>query len=65
MVLEKESVMSIQSAVCYLFSTELAMKGLLMNSGINVTTCNCYGHNISKLFKDLDTDIKDAINNNV
>lgn len=65
MVLEKEHNLSTQSTVCYILSTELSMKGLLMNSGINVTTCNCYGHDISKLFKDLDADIKDTIKNTV
>ena len=64
-VLDKESNMSNQSSVCYLLSTELAMKGLLMNSGINVTKCHNYGHDISKLFKDLDDDIKDNLKNTV
>ncbi len=63
-VLDKEKNMSIQASICYLLSTELAMKGLLMNSGINVTK-RYYGHNLSKLFDDLDNDIKETLKNEV
>lgn len=59
-VLDNEKNMSIQASVCYLLSIELAMKGLLMNSGINVTKKH-YGHNLSKLFNDLDADIKESL----
>lgn len=63
-ILKKEKNLCTQTCVCYIYSIEIALKGLIMNNGINITNSK-NTHCLIDLFELLDEKAKAKIINEV